>query len=134
MISRKCSGWQGIIVNFSLVFSFAQKTGGNVVFICWDRMCPLRKALDMCGRGSGNIDTKTSIKKLKSKVVSTIFRTAKFADTGRNEVNRQRRYPQKRPPGASYTSCCPIGYRPHGAAWHRPASGQSCHPGSFLLF
>ena len=36
------------------------------------------------------------------------------------------------PPGASYsyTFCCPTGCLPHGAALHRPASGQSYHPGN----
>ena len=52
-----------------------------------------------------------------------------------NEISQQWRHPPRSPPGASYscTSCCPTGYRPHGAAGHRPASKQSFRPGSYPL-
>ena len=42
------------------------------------------------------------------------------------EVSQQWRCPQRQPPGASCscTSCCPTGYRPHGAAGHRPGLGR----------
>ena len=48
---------------------------------------------------------------------------------------RQRRHRPVTPPGASCPciSCCPTGFRPHDAIWHRPASAPSCHRGSSLL-
>ena len=52
----------------------------------------------------------------------------KLAHSDRTEVSQQRRRPQKRSPGASYscTSCWPTGRQLHGGAWRRPASVQSC--------
>ena len=48
-----------------------------------------------------------------------------------DEVSLQwRRLPEPSPDASySYISCCPIVYRQHAAAWRRPASVQSCHPG-----
>ena len=47
---------------------------------------------------------------------------------------RQRRHRPVTPLSASCSciSCCPTGFRPHDAAWHRPAAAPSCHRGISL--
>ena len=67
--------------------------------------------------------------------MSRILRTLVFS-SGMNKVSQQWRRPQWQPPDAScsYTSCCPAGYRSHGAAGHRPASEQNYRPGNYLPY